>query len=87
MIDRAHALPIKRQAHLVGISRGTAYYRPEPVSQKDLALMRSLDDGASFQALTSPAGRTLFAVTSTRKGGFVCAGGQCGQRYRHRVPG
>ncbi|WP_095156580.1 YCF48-related protein [Pseudomonas sp. Irchel 3E13] len=37
-------------------------------------LMRSLDDGASFQALTSPAGRTLFAVTSTRKGGFVCAG-------------
>ena len=24
MIDREHALPIKRQANLVGISRGTA---------------------------------------------------------------
>ncbi len=44
MIDRAHGLPIKRQAALVGISRGTAYYRPEPVSLKDLALMLRLDE-------------------------------------------
>lgn len=44
MIDREHTLPIKRQAALVGISRGTAYYRPEPVSQEDLALMRRLDE-------------------------------------------
>lgn len=44
MIDRAHALPIKRQATLVGISRGTAYYRPEPVGPQDLALMRRLDE-------------------------------------------
>lgn len=44
MIDREHALPIKRQANLVGISRGTAYYRPEPMSQEDLALMRRLDE-------------------------------------------
>ena len=43
MIDRQHALPIKRQAELVGISRGTVYYRPEPVSESDLALMRQLD--------------------------------------------
>lgn len=34
MIDREHDLPIKRQATLVGISRGTAYYRPEPVSEE-----------------------------------------------------
>lgn len=44
MIDRAHGLPLKRQAALVGISRGTAYYRPEPISQEDLALMRRLDE-------------------------------------------
>jgi len=44
MIDREHTLPIKRQAALVGISRGTAYYRSEPVSQQDLALMRRLDE-------------------------------------------
>lgn len=44
MIDREHALSIKRQAALVGISRGTAYYRPKPVSQKDLVLMRRLDE-------------------------------------------
>jgi putative transposase len=44
MADRNHALPIKRQAALVGISRGAAYYRPEPVTQEDLALMRRLDE-------------------------------------------
>ena len=44
MIDRHHPLPIKRQAELVGISRGTVYYQPEPVSDSDLALMRRLDE-------------------------------------------
>lgn len=43
MIEREHAVPIKRQAALVGISRGTAYY-PEPVGQAGLALMRRLDE-------------------------------------------
>lgn len=37
-------------------------------------LMRSDDDGAHFQALTSPNERTLFAATATQKGGFVFAG-------------
>ena len=44
MIERDHELPIKRQAQLLGISRGTAYYRPEPVSEADLVLMRSIDE-------------------------------------------
>jgi putative transposase len=43
MIDRTHPLPLKRQAELAGISRGTVYYHPEPVSDADLALMRRLD--------------------------------------------
>lgn len=44
MIDRTHALSITRQAALVGISRGTVYYLPPPVSQTDLALMRRMDE-------------------------------------------
>lgn len=43
MIDPKHALPIKRQAELVGISRGSVYYLPKPVSDGDLALMRRID--------------------------------------------
>ena len=30
MIDRNHELPIKRQAELLGISRGNVYYLPAP---------------------------------------------------------
>ncbi len=44
MIERDHELPIKRQAQLLGIGRGTAYYRPEPVSEADLVLMRRIDE-------------------------------------------
>ena len=43
MIDREHTLPITRQASLLGISRGTVYYLPQPVSPADLALMRKID--------------------------------------------
>ena len=44
MIDREHKLPVKRQAEVLSISRGTAYYKPRPVSEKDLLLMRKLDE-------------------------------------------
>ena len=44
MIDRDAELPIKRQAQLLGISRGTVYYHPEPVSDAELALMRRIDE-------------------------------------------
>jgi putative transposase len=43
MINRDHALSITRQAQLLGISRGTVYYLPQPVSPADLALMRQID--------------------------------------------
>ena len=36
--------PGKRQAELVGISRGTVYYQPEPISDADLRLMRRIDE-------------------------------------------
>jgi hypothetical protein len=44
MIDREHEVSIKRQAELVGISRGSVYYQPRPVSAADLALMRRIDE-------------------------------------------
>jgi putative transposase len=44
MIDRQHILTIKRQAELLGMSRGSVYYRPRPVSEADLALMRRIDE-------------------------------------------
>jgi putative transposase len=44
MIDRGHCLPIVRQAELLGISRGSVYYLPQPVSAADLALMRRIDE-------------------------------------------
>ena len=44
MIDRVHALPIARQARELGISRGSVYYMPRPVSASDLAIMRRIDE-------------------------------------------
>ena len=43
MIDSSHKLSISRQAQLAGISRGSVYYLPKPVSAADLALMRRID--------------------------------------------
>ena len=44
MIDRAHKLPIKRQAEVLSISRGAAYYEPRPVPERDLLLIRKIDE-------------------------------------------
>ena len=43
MIDRTHALPVKRQAEVLKLSRSSVYYRPRPVSPVDLAVMRRID--------------------------------------------
>ena len=44
MIDRSHRLPLARQARELGISRGSVYYLPKPVSAADLAIMRRMDE-------------------------------------------
>ena len=44
MIDRNHDLSLTRQAKALGISRGSVYYLPRPVSASDLALMRRIDE-------------------------------------------
>jgi putative transposase len=36
MIDRRHKLALTKQAALLGISRGSVYYEPAPVSAADL---------------------------------------------------
>ena len=43
MIDRNHALPITRQAKLVGVSRGNVYYLPRAASEADQRLMKRID--------------------------------------------
>ena len=40
MINRAHDLPITKQAEALNISRGSVYYLPRPVPEADLAIMR-----------------------------------------------
>ena len=44
MLDPRHpALSLSKQCRLLGISRSTAYYRPRPVSARDLEMMRLID--------------------------------------------
>ena len=44
MIDRNHKLSLTGQAKALKISRGSLYYTPRPVSDRDLALMRRIDE-------------------------------------------
>ena len=43
MIDRAHELPLGRQAELLKLSRSQLYYEPRPVSAAAHAIMRRID--------------------------------------------
>lgn len=44
MIDRQDPLPVSRQCRLLGLSRSGCYYTPKPVSERDLDLMRKIDE-------------------------------------------
>ena len=43
MIDRSHPLSLTKQAAALGISRGSVYYQPQPVSERDQKLMNRID--------------------------------------------
>ena len=43
MIDPTARLSVSRQANVLGISRGSVYYQPRPVSDADLKLMHRID--------------------------------------------
>jgi len=44
MIDRGANVPVKRQAQLLELSRSSVYYQPRPISERDLRLMRRIDE-------------------------------------------
>lgn len=50
MIDPAHPLSLTKQAAALGISRGSIYYLPHAVSERDQALMNT-DQGSQFTSL------------------------------------
>ena len=69
MVDREHpALSTLRQCALMGISRSSVYYRPRAPSQKDLALMKQIDQ----QYLATPFyGSRRMKVWLDRQGHWV----------------
>ncbi len=64
-------LPNPMSLHLYTVAR---HDKTWVVAGEQGVLMRSGDDGASFQSLASPSGRTLFTATATQEGAFVFAG-------------
>jgi putative transposase len=44
MIDRGAKVPVRRQAELLELSRASVYYTPRPLSERDLRLMRRIDE-------------------------------------------
>lgn len=44
MIERGMELTVKRQTELLGLSRSNVYYVPRPLPERDLVLMRRLDE-------------------------------------------
>jgi putative transposase len=72
MIDRAHDLPITRQAEALNVSRSSVYYLPRAVPQADLVIMRRLDR----LHLEFP-----FAGSRMLKGLLAAEGSQVGRRH------
>jgi putative transposase len=44
MIDRGGKVSVKRQAQLLDLSRSSVYYQARPISERDLGLMRRIDE-------------------------------------------
>jgi hypothetical protein len=44
MIERGSEVAVKRQAQLLELSRSSVYYTPRPLSERDLRLMRRIDE-------------------------------------------
>ena len=44
MMDRGSKVSVTRQAELLDLSRSSVYYTPRPLSERDLLLMRRLDE-------------------------------------------
>ena len=68
MIDRAHSLPLCKQAKALRLSRGSVYYRHRPVSETNLGLMRRIDE----LHLERPFAGSRMTRDMLRMEGFVC---------------
>jgi photosystem II stability/assembly factor-like uncharacterized protein len=66
-----HRLPNPQGMHLYAVAH---HGKTWVVAGEQGVLMRSSDDGASFEPLAAPFKRSFFAATATRHGGFVLAG-------------
>ena len=44
MVDRGAPLPVTRQCELLKVTRSTVYYRPAPLPEDTLGIMRALDE-------------------------------------------
>jgi hypothetical protein len=73
MIERGAVVTVKRQAQLLDLSRSSVYYRPRPVSERDLRLMRRSTSCMLRRRTTeraslpgSCAGRVTRSVAGTR---------------------
>ncbi|MGF0237287.1 WD40/YVTN/BNR-like repeat-containing protein [Rhodococcus sp. IEGM1300] len=64
-------LPNSMSMHLYAVAH---HDKTWVIAGEQGVLMRSQDNGESFEALSSPSGRTLFTATATRNGSFVLAG-------------
>ena len=62
MIDSAAKLSVSRQAILLGISRGSVYYQPRPVSEADLKLMHRIRCPAGFCEANAERGQTAHGI-------------------------
>ena len=67
MFDRAHDLPITRQAEALDVSRSSVYYLPRAVLETDLLIMRRLE--------------FPFAGSRLLKGLLAAEGSQIGRRH------
>ena len=74
-IHTAHKVPRTRRCELLEVARSSAYYRPEPVSETDLMLMRLSDEipcSGRFTAVGGSATNWKIAATwSTASGSNV----------------
>lgn len=44
MIDKKDKLPVTRQCEILNLSRSGVYYKPVPITSKDMELMRQIDE-------------------------------------------
>ena len=68
MIDRGHSLPLCKQVKALRLSRGAVYYRPRPVSETTLDLMRRIDK----LHLERPFAGSRMTRDMLRMEGFLC---------------